>query len=167
MAEKEVRKTTAKKTVRRSTTKVVSPKTTVRKTVTTTARKAPARVQAVVQTSRRSPKLLFAGLGFFIVVVGISAAIGYSDKGQLNVEGLISARKQSATPEEKVVLEAVPTEQAKNNIPNGGLVGMGQPEPVIVPPVETSTTTATSTEGTASSTLPVETSVPAASSTPQ
>ncbi len=152
MAEKEVRKTTAKKTVRRTTTKVASPKTTVRKTAPTAVRKAPARIQAVAPKNQRSLKLFLAGGAFFLVLLGISAAIGFSDKGQLNVEGLISARKQNATPEEKVVLEAVPTDQAKNNIPNGGLVGMGQPAPVVPPPVVVSTTTATGSTSTASTT---------------
>jgi hypothetical protein len=153
MAEKEVRKTTAKKTVRRTTTKVVSPKTTVRKTVTTTARKAPARMVPQATTSHRSPKMLLAGFGFFIVLLGVSAAIGLSDKGQLNVEGLISTRKQNATPEEKVALEAVPTEQVKNSVPNGGLVGMGQqPEPLAPTPVVVATTTATTSTQSASST---------------
>ncbi len=167
MAEKEVRKTTAKKTVRRTTTKVVPAKTTVRKAVTTTVRKAPARILPPVQNSRRTPKMFLAGFVFFVVLLGVSAAIGLSDKGQLNVENLITARKQNATPEEKVVLESVPTEQAKNNIPNGGLVGMGQPEPVIPPSVDTSSTTATTTDNTASSTEHTETSVSTASSTPQ
>ena len=121
MAEKEVRKTTAKKTVRRSTTKVVAPKTTVRKTAPIAVRKAPARVQTAPPKSRRTPKLFLAGGALFLVLLGISAAIGFSDKGQLNVEGLISARKQNATPAEKVALEAVPTDQAKNNIPNGNI----------------------------------------------
>ena len=152
MVEKEVRKTTAKKTVRRTTTKVVSPKTTVRKTAPTAVRKAPARIQTSTPKSRRSPKLIIAGAAFFLVLLGISAAIGFSDKGQLNVEGLISARKQNATPAEKVALEAVPTDQAKNNIPNGGLVGMGQPAPVVPPPIQVSTTTATTSAKTSSTT---------------
>lgn len=158
MAEKEVRKTTTKKAVRRTVSKTVSSRTAERKTAPASTRKAPARAAAVPVKKKSSIKLFLAGASLFLVLLGISAAIGFSDKGQLDVEGTIALRKQNAkTPEEQQSLEAVPTEQAQNNVPNGGLVGMGQPEPVAPSPVVGS-----STDATASSSSPIASTTPEA-----
>lgn len=154
MAEKEVRKTTTKKAVRRTTTKTVSARTQEVKTAVA-PRKAPVRVQQSSLSERRSPKVLFVGIFIFLVMVGISVGIGLSDKGQVDVAGAITERKQRGTPEEQEAFKTVPVQQNQNNVPNGGLVGTGQsePVPVVVPPVATTTpSTASSTIGTASST---------------
>lgn len=145
MAEKEVRKTTTKKAVRKTTTKTTPASSVERSTV----RKAPARI-AKIEEKKQSSAIVFMGGGaLFLVLLGVSALIGFSDKGQLDVEGKITERKQSATPEEQEILKSVPTEQSKNSVPNGGLVGTGDSEPVPVPVIEAATTTesaATTTE---------------------
>jgi hypothetical protein len=93
--------------------------------------------------------VLLFGLPLFLILLGVSALIGMTDKGELDVASAITQRKQSATSdEEKQALESVPTEQIQPASPNGGLVGMGAPEPVpVVPEV-----TASSTPESASST---------------
>jgi len=156
MAEKEVRKTTAKKTVRRTASKTIPARTSVRKTAAPSARKAPSRV--VVERSKGgSPKIFFGGLLFFVVLLGISAAIGFSGSGQLDVESSIAQRKQNASPEEQEIMKSVPVQQTQTAAPNGGLVGMGDSEipPPPPPVVETASSTASSTEATASSTEPI------------
>jgi len=162
MAEKEVRKTTTKRAVRRTASKTVPARSTVRKTTATSVRKAPSRVAEApaTRTVRRSPKALFAGIFLFLVLLGVSAVIGFSDKGQLDVASAIALRKQGATTqEEKDALENVPTEQAVNALPNGGLVALDASEVPPPPPSVVSTTTentASSSDATASSTPSVE-----------
>ena len=154
MAEEKVRKTTAKKTaVRRTTTKVAPRKTAVRKTVATAVRKAPARQTLGEPTrARRSPKTLIVALLVLAIAGGVSAGIGFTDKGQINVAEKIAQRKQNASPEEQAVLNSVPVQQAQNNIPNGGLVGTGKSAPVAQTQEPVATTTASTTAETASST---------------
>lgn len=150
MPEKVVRKTTAKKVVRRTVTKTVPARSTVSKTVASSVRKAPVRITSTPLTSssrRKTPKTIFIGIALFIVLLSASIAIGYSDKGELNVENMISMRKQNATGAEQEALSSVPTEQTDSAVPNGGLVGMGQSDPVVVLVV-----VATSTDSTATST---------------
>ncbi len=150
MPEKVVRKTTAKKTVRRTVTKTVPARSTVSKTVASSGRKAPVRITPAPITAsprKKTPKPVFIGIALFIVLLGVSVAIGYSDTGELNVENMISLRKQNATGAEHEALLSVPTEQTDSAVPNGGLVGMGQSDPVVVPAV-----VATSTDSTATST---------------
>jgi hypothetical protein len=74
-----------------------------------------------------------------------------SDTGELDVARAISDRKQNASSdEERQALESVPTGQMQSAVPNGGLVGMGESEPIVPEPiVEIS---ASSTDQTASST---------------
>lgn len=156
MAEKTVRKTTAKKAVRRTTTKKVPARTTVARTAAVPARKAPVvrTVSTPVRSHGASGRTFLIGMVLFLILLGVSAAIGYSDKGQLDVEQTIAVRKQNATPEEQQILNNVPTQQQQNNIPNGGLIGVGKsPKPEPVEPVSTSTDeTASSSEVSASST---------------
>lgn len=159
MAEKEVRKTTTKRAVRRVATKTVPARTTARKTASTSVRKAPSRVATPAQT-RKSPKVFFVGFALFLVLLGVSAAIGFTDKGQLDVEASISLRKQNASPEEQQALNAVPVQQSQA-VPNGGLVGEGPADvvPVLVPE-NTGSTTASTTDTTASSTEEVQAEAP-------
>jgi hypothetical protein len=153
MTEKVVHKTTAKKVVRRTTAKTVPARSVVSKTSAPSARKAPVRSVSSSQKKRHSPKILLIGMTLFTLVLGASALIGFSDAGQLNVENAIRERKKNATGEEQVALQSVPVEQSKNGTPNGGLVGMGQSVPEVVPVATTSTSSATSSEEqTASST---------------
>lgn len=159
MAEKEVRKTTAKRAPRRTTTKVVSSRTAVRKTAATSSsvRKAPARTVVSAPRKKAPSKATFIFVFFFIVVVAGSVAIGYSDKGPIDVTNAIATRKQNATPEEQEAFKSVPVQQGQNNVVNGGLVGTGKKEPVAV-----RADTGTSTETLATSTEEMSTSTDAA-----
>jgi hypothetical protein len=159
MTEKVVRKTTAKKVVRRTTTKTVSATSSVTKPVRTTTRKAPVKTAVATPKTKRSPKVLIIGFALFFLVMGVSALIGFSDTGQLNVENTIRDRKQNATGDEKEALQSVPTEQAVSGAPNGGLVGTGQVVEEAVVPVATSTVdiSASSSLQVASSTMSTET----------
>lgn len=161
MAEKEVHKTTVKKAVRRTTTKVAPRKTAARKTAATVVRKAPAR-ESAFQTARsgRSPKTTIIVLAVFVVIFGISFAIGYSDRGVIDVSSKITERKLQGTLEEQERLRTVPVQQTQASSPNGGLVGTGKSEPVVVPQGPASTTASTTDEvasTTTSSTVPEDT----------
>lgn len=163
MEEKVVRKT--KRVVGKAAAGAVIAQPLLRKTAASSSvRKAPPRVTVATTKSKqvRSPKILIIGILLFVTLFGMSALIGMSDKGQLDVSKAITERKQNATPEEQEVLNRVPSQQNQNSAPNGGLVGMGQFElPVVQEQLSatTSTTsiaTATSSEAVAaSSTLEV------------
>jgi hypothetical protein len=128
----------------------------VKKTAAT-VRKAPSRAVPAAASSRlaaapRRGAPLLLGPVLFLIIVGISAGIGYSDHGSLDVPSAILERKQNATPEERAALESVPTQQG-NAAPNGGLVATGKPQPEPSPVTASTTESGTSTESTASSTL--------------
>ncbi len=154
MAEEKVRKTTAKKTaVRRTTTKVTPSKTAARTTASGAVRKAPARqMPAASVRAHRSSKTLVVVLLAVIIVAGVSAGIGFSDTGAIDVASKIEQRKQNATPEEQERFEAVPVQHTQTNVPNGGLVGTGKSVPAPVPEPPAATTSASTTAETASTT---------------
>jgi cytoskeletal protein RodZ len=106
-------------------------------------------VKTAPSKNRKKAKALLIGLPLFLVLLGVSALIGMTDKGELDVARAITERKQNATSdEEKQALESVPTEQIAPSAPNGGLVGMGAPEPVPVVPEVTASSTADSASST-------------------
>lgn len=150
MAEKVVRRTTTKKTVRKTATAATSPRASVRRSTVSSTRKAPTESATASYRgeNKQRSKTFIIGCIFFAVLLGVSAMIGYSDKGQLNVEATIASRIKNASPEEQESLRDVPIQQQQTVIPNGGLVGMGQSEPPPAPPAPIST----STDATASST---------------
>lgn len=156
-------KVLSKTAVKRTTRKRVVPEGTVprvravRKTAeVSTVRKAPTRTSVFSETNAprkgdsRKLKVLVLGTFLFSVLLGVSALIGMSDKGELDVASAIAQRKQNASPEEKQALESVPTDQVKPSAPNGGLVGMGAPEPAVVPEVSASSTAETASSTTES-----------------
>ena len=101
MEEKVVRKTTVKKSVRKTPVRVATvPATTVRKTVASvSARKAPSRFVSSSPIRKRSSLLVFV-LCFVLLgaLTGVSALIGLSDKGQLDVSSTMAKRKEKASP---------------------------------------------------------------------
>lgn len=133
MEEKVVRKTTTKRMVRK-----------------TAARKAPTQVADTVVRGERERRTLlpFAAIGIFVVIVGASIAVGFSDDGQINVENTINNKRQHGTEEEKQALESIPVQRARPSAPNGGLVPTTDPDPdaPAAAPVEVGTSTATSTD---------------------
>jgi hypothetical protein len=163
MAEKEVRRTTAKKAVRKTAATSTPARTTVRRSSASSVRKAPTQAQVSVSSPavrKALNKGFLLGLILFVVLIGVSALIGYSDKGQLDVASTISSRIQNATPEEQETFKTVPVQQGQteNSAPNGGLVGMGQPD-IPPPAVENESTSteeaaATSTDATAATSTP-------------
>lgn len=159
MAEKEVRKTTARKTVRRTASKTVPRKAVTTQRTATAVRKAPARTVAPT-VKRKSPKMLFVSLFVCVAIAGIGVAIGHSDGGEIDVSSVISNRTANATPEEREVLMQVPVQQTQTNVVNGGLVGAGKARRVETPAVvpETASSTASSTDAVAEGEVQGETS---------
>ncbi len=123
-------------------------KTTARKVVRKTAvRKAPTQAAPEGVRERRT-MLPFMAIGVFVVIVGASVAVGFSDDGQINVENTINNKRDFGTEEEKEALQNIPVQRARPSAPNGGLVPTADPDPGAPAPVpvETGTSTATSTE---------------------
>jgi hypothetical protein len=99
-----------------------------------------------------------------VVGVGASAAIGFTDQGQIDVNQAIEERNerirsgQLREGDTQRVIVPVQNTQA-NKLPDGGLIGLGvgaAPPPPPEPATTTATTTATSTDATATSTTDVE-----------
>lgn len=154
MVEVSVRKTAAKKTVRKAVGRTAAVKRVSRARIASTEpaataprRKAP--TSAVTPRTAKKSMALIIGSSVFVLFIGLSAIIGVTDKGAINVRGIIESRMASATPEERARLEQAQKATA-NNVPDGGLVASGIPEAA---PEPMATTTATTTPSTASSTV--------------
>ena len=107
-------------------------------------RKAPTPIaenKAATKTQRRQ---IIVVATLMIIGIGASAAIGYTDKGSINVEQTISTRNDQITSGE--IQGEILSVQNTPQLPDGGLVGLGIGGP------ETNTPNASST---ASSTEPV------------
>lgn len=123
---------------------------------TETRRKAPTTISISAQGSGRSYKAIYVPLAILTVGFGIAFAIGYSDKGQINITGVINERNAKVIAGEAVEGESgtnsqvVPV-QVDNGLIDGGLVGAGVSTPAPAPePIPEET--ASSTDETASST---------------
>ncbi len=178
MAEKEVRKkptkktttkTAPKKAVAKRVTKTPAKKkatttTTTRKRTTRTAatRKAPTPVAETQAYKRKNTLVLVSGMVVFVMVLGVSAVLGMSGQGAINIETRLAEIKEQATPEEREKMTSIPVK--KSSLPDGGLVPSGVPDAPVVPPQSASTTDifATSTDEVASTTsaseIPTDTS---------
>ena len=167
---KTVRKTVAKKAVRKkttrkrmSTTKANTPASVSsdeRKAVAVN-RKAPTSIavrRATVQTKRRLQIIFFSVL---IVSIGLSAAVGLTDDGHIDVNKAIEERNErirsgqlGENDRERIFVPVQNTEA--NKLPDGGLVGLGvgaaPPAPAPEPATTTASSTASTTDDTASST---------------
>ena len=118
-----------------------------RKVATKTVRKAPTRTESGGEERRNL--MPFVAIAVFVLVIGVSVAVGFSDDGEINIEGTINERRISGTDEEKAALQNIPVQRKRPSAPNGGLVPTTDPNPDSVPkpPVEeTASTTATSTD---------------------
>lgn len=131
------------------------PKQTRKKTVSsevvveTAKRKAPTTLgqkRAAKSPARRHAVVI--GL-LLIIGVGGSAAIGFSDPGEIDVVKTITERNEQAKNSDTPNPIMVPV-QSTTQEPDGGLVGLGIGGPEAQP-----ATTSSSTETTASSTEPV------------
>lgn len=179
MAEKEVRKTVRKRAVRKSagqTTPARASRAAADDATLRPRRKAPSRVvvEQGAPKGRRGIKFVFVGFFLFLILLGVSAAIGYTDKGELDVQNTIAAKKESATPEEKAALDAASVTSAQQSgTPNGGLVGTGAQTPdagqgAVPTPSAVASSSASSTPKVASSSpAAATTSSASATSSPQ
>jgi hypothetical protein len=166
------RKTMAKNTPARRAPRVVKEEVTQTDSAATESvtRKAPT-VFATEKNKQKQRQKQFIIIGVILTLgVGASAAVGYTDKGQINVTQLIQERNQTqrtGDPDESGI-QTSPVEvpvQNTNKTVNGGLVGLGTGGTKPKPPVDSATSTdgiASSTEAMASST---STAVESASST--
>lgn len=114
-------------------------------------RKAPTPLAAERTTSKRKRNQLLIVLVLLIVGVGSSAAIGYSDKGVINVNEVISEKNKKAKESGDTTAVTIPVQNTSNDVPNGGFVGLGTPKPPAQSE-EVASTTASTTDATASST---------------
>ncbi len=108
------------------------------------------------KVKQKQHMIVFAAV---IVSIGLSAAVGLTDKGQIDVNREIEERNerirsgQSGGDGSQNIL--VPVQNtAANQLPDGGLVGLGigTTPPAPAPAPEPATTTASSTDETSSST---------------
>ncbi len=165
MVEESVRKTAAKKTVRKAVGRTAAVKRAPRTRkvageeveatpATRPRRKAPTPVAESVTVSQRSRTFTLIGVGAFVLLFLIGAGIGFTDKGVINVKAVIEGRISNAAPEERARLEQAQN-AASNNQVDGGLI---LSDTQAVPPPVATTTTASSTDVTATSTEAVASS---------
>lgn len=145
------------KVTKKSTTKKVATKKTTR-------RKAPTRTKAA-PASKKPNFIPFIAIGVFMVIVGASIAIGFSDNGVIDINATVAERRSQVAPEEQAQFDNIPVQQARKDVPDGGLVPTNNvdsgantqtPPPAPTPePTETATSSdesvaevATSTEST-------------------
>lgn len=120
-------------------------------------RKAPTPIAARKASSKnRRNQLVVVGV-LFILGVGASAAVGFTDDGRIDVNRAIEERNErirngqaSADELDSIMIPVQNTEA--NQLPDGGLVGLGVGAEPPPPPPDPATTTASTTDETASST---------------
>jgi hypothetical protein len=105
--------------------------------------------------------------------LGVSAAVGMTDVGAINVNEKLQAHAHSRTPNQgsdgTVESQTIPVQTTPVTVPNGGLIGAGNPPPTPPVATEPATTTATSsvpveeTDVVAAPTSTVATATPATS----
>jgi hypothetical protein len=118
-------------------------------------RKAPTPIAAEQASKLRARRQLMVVACMLLTGIGSSAAVGYTDKGVINVEETIaySNEQMRASGNESGIVQV----QNTQTVPNGGLIGIDQTAPGVTdpnavnnqppaPPAEVSTTTATTTE---------------------
>jgi hypothetical protein len=115
----------------------------------TSLRKAPTPIAADKARVKRSRRHITVVLTLLLLGIGSSAAVGFTDKGQINVEAVITKRNDEARAagNESMVIPVQNTPQ----VPDGGQIGLGDapsaPTASSTPPAATSTpATASSTE---------------------
>ncbi len=115
------------------------------------ARKAPTPIAAERAKTRRGRKNITVVAILLLLGIGSSAAVGFSDKGQIDVAQTIAQRNDAARAagQPEIIIPVQTTLE-----PNGGLTGVGD-DPKAQPPAQATTTpeTASSTEATASTTV--------------
>ena len=110
-------------------------------------RKAPTPIAAERAKTKRGRKNITVVAILLLLGVGSSAAVGFTDKGQINVDQTIAQRNQEARAAGQPEI-TIPVQTSE---PNGGLVGLGD-DPALQQQASSTPPTASSTEATASST---------------
>lgn len=163
MPEESVRKTAARKTVRKAVGRTAAvtraPRTrrTAPEEVVEVAtkparprRKAPTAVAATRPAAPVKNYFLYTGIAVFVLLFGMGAILGLTSDGAIDVGSIMNERIAAASPEERARLEQAQRATA-NQVPDGGLIASGVPETAA--PASTSTElTASSTDANASST---------------
>lgn len=121
--------------------------------VVTPKRKAPTPIADGVAGKKKSRKQLIVIMTMLVIGVGASAAVGFTDKGQIDVEGVITWRNEQARSAGND--GAIVPVQNTPQLPDGGLIGMGIGGPIEGTASSTPSAAASSTPATASSTQPV------------
>lgn len=134
---------------------VVRKQATRRAVRKTAPRKAPT-YEASGEVSAERSYVKFIVIAVFVLIVGGSVAIGFSDSGQINITNTINNKKEYGTPEEKEQLQNIPVQPSRPALPDGGLVPTTAVNPNPPPGPATSevasttaTTTSTTTESAA------------------
>lgn len=117
-----------------------------------------------VNPPRRTSRSRFSVItitAVFLGAIGLSAALGFSDKGTIDVAAKLQEQSQiqanNAGEQAGVESQVVPVQNTPVEVPNGGLRGRGVDSAVVPVPAPTpATTTATSTETTATSTEEIQ-----------
>lgn len=140
----------------------------------TPRRKAPVRVVPASGATRtvrtRSVVPVVVMVGVFFSGIGLSAAVGLTDKGTIDVvakmqeqSALQAGMNGDSASDGQDTGQVIPVQNTPVNVPNGGLRGRGvgsEPPPPPPPPLPASTT-ATSTEAATGTVSVAEGSVPA------
>jgi hypothetical protein len=101
-------------------------------------RKAPTRT-VPTQQKNRQPVLLYASLGGFLLVLGVSVAVGMSDSGQINVSSAIATRVQENPLSDSGQPIVVPTNNRGNErVIDSGLTPADPSAQVSAAPADTS-----------------------------
>ena len=134
-------------------------------------RKAPTSFASEQQATKRFRKQMMVVAVVLITGIGTSAAVGFTDKGQIDVQKTIEDRNErirnnTATEQDTIASKVeVPvqdtTAAAKENKADGGLIGRGTGGSVPKPRAELATPNASTTESMASSTEAVASSTEA------
>lgn len=145
-------KTAKKKTARKATTAKRASSTRTKKASTAkraSKRKAPTTVTTPTATSRRIGWPVYVAGLILCVGIGTSAALGLSDKGQINIDGVVQEKKRNASPEEKAELDRVGERRTNpQQAVDGGLTPSAdqrsKTQPIATPAPEAATSSAAS-----------------------
>lgn len=116
-------------------------------------RKAPTPIAEKKASSKNNRRQIFIVALLLVLGVGSSAAVGFSDKGSINVEETITYRNDQAKAAGDPIESMIPVQNTTQEV-DGGLIGLGIGSPQTAPE-SNATTTASSTESVATSAAPV------------
>jgi len=121
------------------------------------ARKAPTAIASSKAARKRKKKQNLVVAVMILAGIGASAAVGYTDKGQIDIQKTMEERNErirnnTLNETDNGTQNVIVPVQNTSKKPDGGLRGSGIVEPPKAPEPEVASTTATSTDEMASST---------------